>query len=384
MAVKLEARSGGLPPLAWYGGSWAYSDPKDPPPPELPEPREERARRSAKFSGEQFGPELPPGQGNGILLGRFMPPHQGHQYLVDFASAFCSELTLFIRVAAEDPIPGDLRASWLRELFPSARVVSIADDRSLPDGRDSSLSEHWARVVREQASGADYLFTSEEYGADFAARIGATHIPFDPQRTVAPVSGSSIRRDPMAHWPYLPAPVRAYYVRRVCLIGPECSGKTTLARQLAERYGTTAAPEYARLLTTERGADWSPGETQVIARGQIAVEAAMARRANRLLICDTDVLAVMLWCERLFGMSPQWLAEEVGRTSKDLYLLTEPDFPYSGAPAFNEPDARQAFAGRCAEELEKRGLPFVRVRGSADQRLAQAVEAVDRLVLRKA
>src|SRR5438270_12645647 len=77
----------GRVPLAWWGGSYIYEDPTPAPPAPPPDPRQARALRRASTEKSALGPEESPRQGRGLVLGRFMPPHLGHQYLVDFARA---------------------------------------------------------------------------------------------------------------------------------------------------------------------------------------------------------------------------------------------------------------------------------------------------------
>jgi HTH-type transcriptional regulator, transcriptional repressor of NAD biosynthesis genes len=363
------------PPLAWYGVSWAYSDPDPEPEPPPASPGEGRADLRPGFDREAFGAERRPGRGQGVIFGRFLPPHRGHQYLVDFARGFTPDLSLFLRVSEADPISGEVRQGWLRELFPGVAVVPVPDEDPSADGP----REDWAALVRQRVGRPDYLFASEAYGPDLAERLGAAYIPVDPERRVVPVSGAQVRADPWSHWDDLPPCVRPHYLRRVSLIGPESTGKSTLARQLAEHYGTVAAEEYARVFSGAWGSDWVPEDTQAIALGQLAAEDALARRANRLLFCDTDLLQVRLWSERLFGMSPDWIREEAARRSPDLTLVMEPDVPFVGPPGRDRPEERRAFLDRCLSELASLGRPFVRITGAWPERLARALAAVDGL-----
>src|SRR5262249_28115376 len=94
----------------------------------------------------------------------------------------------------------------------------------------------------------DLVFASESYGARLAEILGARFVPVDLARSAVPISGTLIRSDPFKHWRFLPPCVRAHYALRVCVFGPKSTGKSTLARTLAERYETEWVPEYARTL----------------------------------------------------------------------------------------------------------------------------------------
>lgn len=374
------------PPLAWYGSSFAYYDEPDPAaqpvdPAEIA--RAERERRRAEFTPAQFGPEPGTAPSVGVVLGRFLPVHAGHQFLIEFARTFTPDLAVFVRVSASDPIPFALREAWLADLFPQVRVIAIEDAGDFPPepGRRAQdiFAQRWADTIRGRLQ-PKYLFASEPYGPGLAGRLHARYVPVDPERRVVPISGTRLRAEPWAHWEFLPPCVRASYVRRVCVIGPESSGKTTLSRRLADHYRTTYVTEFARGILTSEGRDWLPSDTTTIAKAQQVGEAMMARRANRVLFCDTNLFAVGLWSERLFGQPPDWVRDANRSDPTDLYLLTAPDLPYVGSATYDEPQERLAFHSRCVGELTRLGRRFVHISGAADDRFAQAVDAVDALL----
>lgn len=382
MSARPETEPRPFEYLAWYGGGWAYDDYEDPPPAE-PAPPVETPTPPSLYTLESFGAEQRPGQGKGVVLGRFLPPHRGHQFLVEFARSFVEELGIFVRVAPDDPIPGEVRVAWLRELFRRTRIVAVEDGRALPHGNDAELSRFWKEQILQHFGQPDFLFGSEPHGSSFAGELGAAYVPVDPDRETVPISGTAIREHPLAHWEYLPPCVRPHYVRRVCIIGPESTGKTTLAAKLARRFETVAVAEYARTFTRQRGRAWQVEDTQTIARGQLAAQQALARQANRVLICDTDLLSVQLWSERRFGVAPEWVREQAGQNLADLYLLMEDDLPYKGEPEFDHPEQRQAFFQRCREELAARNVERVLLRGKPGRRTADAVAVVAALIERK-
>jgi NadR type nicotinamide-nucleotide adenylyltransferase len=358
------------PPLAWYGGSFAYYDDEPEPPTDAERDAaadRARERRTAGFTPEQFGPAPGGGQRAGVVLGRFLPVHDGHRYLIEFAQAFAGRVHVFVRVQGDDPIPWEVRRDWLAELFPGVSVTAIEDGPRIDESR-------WSELVLAEVK-PDYVFAGEGWGPGLARRLGAQYVSVD--REHVPVTGTQVRADPWAHERYLPPPVRAWYTRRVCLIGAESTGKTTLARRLAEHFGTTWAPE--RLRSHAVSAD-EPADVALVAFGQRAAQDALARRASRVLLCDTDQLSVRLWCERLFGIAPQWLVEAAGRPTADLHLLTAPDVPFNGPDERNRPAERRAFHDACERELTRLGWPFVILDGSYEERFARAVAAVDELL----
>ncbi|HET7609759.1 MAG TPA: AAA family ATPase, partial [Gammaproteobacteria bacterium] len=268
--------------------------------------------------------------GRGLVLGKFYPPHAGHSYLISSARAKCERLTVMVLAAHVESIPLEERRAWLAELHPDCEIVAGYDDVPM-DIEDADI---WARhmeaieaLLDEQA---DAVFTSEPYGDELARRLGAVHVSVDPARTAVPCSGTAVRADPARYWWALAPPVRAWFARRVVVVGAESTGTTTLAAALAHHYSTLWVPEAGRDWSASRpgglSARWRSEEFDEIARRQAASEDEAARKLPRpLLFCDTDALATAVWHERYMGRrSPNVEAFAAARVP-DLYLLTLDD-----------------------------------------------------------
>jgi HTH-type transcriptional regulator, transcriptional repressor of NAD biosynthesis genes len=368
------------PPLAWYGSSFAYYEPDPPPTPTVDELNaaadEARARRRETFTPEQFRPRPGGGDTTGVVLGRFLPVHEGHRYLIEYARAYAGRVWVFVRVRADDPIPWPVRRDWLTDLFPDVPLVAI-EDGAEPGETWQQISRRWTDRIRAHVS-PDYLFAGADWVSPVAHLLEAQYVPVD--RSAIPVSGTRVRADPWAWERYLPPSVRAWYLRRVCLIGPECTGKSTLAERLARHYGTVHVPEFARTWFGGPRFDWVPEIVSRIAHGQRTAQTVLARHATRTLFCDTDLLTVRLWSERLFGAAPDWVTAASEADDIDLYLLTAPDLPFTGSGELDRPAERAEFHARCERELIRLGRRYVPVAGDHEQRFASAVEAVDALL----
>jgi len=316
----------------------------------------------------------------GMLLGKFLPPHEGHVYIGNFARHFVRDLTIVVGTLRKEPIPGRLRFEWMRRLFPDVNVVHLAEELPQDPAEHPDFWRLWRESLERVLPGPpDVVFASESYGERLAEELGGRFVPVNPDRGIHPVSGTAVRADPWAHWHLIPPPVRAYYAKRICVFGPESTGKSTLARRLAVRFRTVAVPEYARTLLEWRHGRLDEADLPDIARGQAASEDALAPLANRVLVTDTDPLATVVWSEALFGRIDRAVEALAESRAADLYLLMDVDVPWVADPVRYLPDDRRDFLDRCERALLARGRRFVRIGGSWDDRFATAVRAVESL-----
>ena len=314
---------------------------------------------------------------HGLILGKFLPPHAGHLYMIDFARHYADRLTVVVGSLPDEPIPGELRWRWMQELVPQARVVHLTDENPQYPHEHPDFWDIWRHSLQTLVGEpVDLLFASEEYGQRLAQELGASFLPTPGARGLFPVSGTAIRQAPLLHWEWIPAPVRAYYARRICLFGPESCGKSTLAQRLAEHYRTLWVPEYARSWLEPRQGRVVPPDMLVVAQAQAAAEDAMARQANRWLFCDTDPLTTQLWSQELFGDCPEEVRRWARGRNYALTLLLSPDVPWVSDPVRYRPQERERFARQCRELLEREGRPYVELSGSWEERWQQALAAL--------
>ena len=135
---------------------------------------------------------------HGMVLGKFMPPHLGHVYLIDFARHYADELTVVVETEPDQPIPGDLRFQWVREMFPDVTVVHLTDCNPQEPSEHPDFWNIWHdSLMRILPRRPDFVFASENYGTMLAETLGARFIPVDVARDSVPVSGTAIRESPL-------------------------------------------------------------------------------------------------------------------------------------------------------------------------------------------
>lgn len=317
----------------------------------------------------------------GMVLGKFMPPHLGHLYLTEMASAYVDTLYVVVEHIEGEPIPSSLRYAWMKELLPRAVVLHLTTPHPQDPNERSDFWDLWrTSLLALLPTKPDFVFASEAYGARLAEELHATFVPVDPARSVMPISGTEVRRSPIANFRFLPPPVRAYYAKRVCVFGPESTGKSTLTEALANHYGTVFVPEYARTHITANEGRVTLEDMLPIARGQLASERALARRCDRVLFSDTDVLATTIWSEVLFNHIDSELASLAQSQHFDLTLLLDVDVPWVEDVVRYLPHERASFFTRCEEALTAQGRHTVVVQGTWDERFRTATRAVDALL----
>lgn len=317
--------------------------------------------------------------GLGLVIGKFLPPHRGHKLLIDTALAQSERVVVIVCAKPSDYAPGELRGAWLREIHPEANVMVIDD---CYDENDSHI---WAsNTLGWLGRAPDAVFTSEEYGERYAALMGSRHVPVDPPRLRVPVSGTAVRRDAFANWDYLEAPVRGWLARRVCVLGAESTGTTSLARALAERFETAWVEEYGREYSWRKQSageeTWETSEFVHIAEEQARREDEAARRANRVLFCDTNAFATVLWHRRYMGNHSAEVEAIANAGRCDLYLLTGDEIPFVQDGLRDGEHLRHAMHGWFEAALRVQTVPWRLLRGSPETRLREAARLVEELL----
>lgn len=164
--------------------------------------------------------------------------------------------------------------------------------------------------------------------------------------------------------------------RIVCVTGTECTGKSTLARTLAERLGGTLVTEVARDYLAGR-AGYNRGDVLAIARAQVAAEQAALASAEGPVIADTDLSVIQVWWEEKYGALDPWLADALAARAPRRYLLTRPDIPWEPDPLRESPHDRERLHRRYLEVLTAAPFPFTEIGGLGAMRLEAALAALD-------
>jgi HTH-type transcriptional repressor of NAD biosynthesis genes len=155
-------------------------------------------------------------------------------------------------------------------------------------------------------------------------------------------------------------------VKKICIYGPESTGKTTLAIRLAEKFDTVSVPEVAREMLIKNDFDVS----QIIAIGKAQTERVieMMPRAKKFLFCDTDLITTQIYAKHYLGIVPEILCELEKMIVYDHYFFLDIDVPWVADGLRDLGDKREEMREIFLRELDKRKVPYTRVQGTFAER----------------
>jgi len=166
----------------------------------------------------------------------------------------------------------------------------------------------------------------------------------------------------------------------VVVTGSECTGKTTLARQLSEHFSVEFVPEFVRRFAETMGGRLQFTDHGPIARGQIALEDEFAVRASGLLIHDTDLLSTAVYCQHYFGRCPEWIAAAAADRRPDLYLLCDLDVAWVPDALRDRGDRREEMHSLFVSAVANSGAQWELLRGDETSRFEKARQLIDSML----
>lgn len=165
-------------------------------------------------------------------------------------------------------------------------------------------------------------------------------------------------------------------VRRIAIVGPECTGKTDLARFLANHYQTQWVPEFAREYLEQLNRAYTQEDLVAIAKGQLELEDKLAEQAKDFLFCDTNLIVIKIWSEFKYSSCDPEILTLLRERKYDLHILTDVDLPWEDDPLREHPHKRQELFELYEAELKNNNINFVRIQGDYTTRRALALNAV--------
>jgi HTH-type transcriptional repressor of NAD biosynthesis genes len=250
----------------------------------------------------------------GVVIGKFYPLHKGHQFLIQTAIKNSERLYIIICTKESEKPNPSIRLKWLKELYNHPKII-IKEIVDIYDPEDSELwakltketigcySELWAKLTKETIGCyPDAVFTSENYGYEYARYLKCVHELVDLERINISISGTLIRSNPFKYWNYLDPVVREFYTIKFVFCGAESTGKTTLSSEIAKELNLAWVLEYGREYCKKiKNENWTIEDFKNIANKQNEIENKAAQN-NQVIICDTDSNTTKVWSERYINI----------------------------------------------------------------------------------
>ncbi|MCB0211483.1 MAG: AAA family ATPase [Anaerolineae bacterium] len=311
----------------------------------------------------------------GLTLGKFAPLHQGHQHLIETALAEMDELLVIIYDSPEvTHVPLNVRANWIRTLYPQAEVIEAWDGPTEVGASSQIKKKHEDYILnRLKVRGITHFYSSEFYGEHMSIALNAVNRMVDYNREIVPTSGTAIRQNAFALRHYLHPTVYRDLVTNIAFLGAPSTGKTTLAAQLAQEYNTVWMPEYGREYWEKHHIERRLSLAQLveIAEGHLEREEALLYQANRYLFTDTNAITTYMFSLDYHGTALPRLIDLANQAMSryDLVFLCDADIPYDDTWDRSGDTNRQTFQKQIVSDLVVRKVPFFLVQGDLHTRI---------------
>lgn len=318
----------------------------------------------------------------GLTLGKFAPLHKGHQYLIETALQEVDRLIILIYdVPKVTPVPLQVRAQWIRRLYPETEVIEVSGGPEEVGYTPEIMRAH-EKFILGILKGRiiTHFYSSERYGDHMSQALGAIKRTIDVNRENVPISATKIRQDYFSSREFLSPVVYNDHIANVVFLGAPSTGKTTIAEVLSKRFATAWMPEYGREYWEKHqvGRRLSPSQLVEIAEGHVAREEKLLFESNRFLFTDTNAITTYLFALHYHGSSPARVRELAShcRERYDLVFLCDIDIPYENTWDRSGEVNRQEFQQRTVSELKSRDIPYHLLSGDLSQRIAHVTDVV--------
>lgn len=331
----------------------------------------------------------------GFLTGKFAPLHTGHIYFISKAATMVDKLYVVLSYDGkrfkDDPrLSLKNRLLWLKTTFkdlPHIKIVYVDETNCspYPDGW-----HEWSMLVKRaiphRIGDITKIFSSEpEYTEGFNKYWPeAEHVVVDAERKEVNISATEIRANPFKFWSYMPSIVRQHYVKKVCIIGTESCGKTTLTKYLSKIYQTSWVEEYGRKFCEQ---DMCMDESllqyddyALIAARRYEDELQATKTANKILFADTNAFITNFYC-RLYEGSFHPMVDEYEALEKyDLTLVLASDVEWvaDGLRINKERSKTDDLLAKMLSMSRSENLgKLMHISGTYSERLEKAIKIID-------
>lgn len=323
---------------------------------------------------------------NCLVIGKFMPPHKGHEYMIRFAKEYATNVHVVVDCVKGQPMEPILRKQWLEEEIKDIKVSALKSFMPQDPSETPEFWPIWKNALLEALGGIkpDVVVASMDYGHKLAEVLECDFVPADIARESFPVSATMIRANVYENWEFLLDSAKPYYIKKLCLVGPESTGKSTLAKALSQELKTIYVPEYAKAIIEKQNGEFHPANVESFVTAQINTEKALAKFTNKIMICDSCAITTQIYAELCFDEDFTWIDEVIKANKYDHFLLFSPDVPFvddAHRKTFDNPeDMRAKMFDIFKTRLEYFGFPYTVISGDFETRKEKALGICQSLI----
>jgi HTH-type transcriptional repressor of NAD biosynthesis genes len=339
----------------------------------------------------------------GLTLGKFLPFHKGHEFLIKAAMANCDYLIVLVGVDENDPYSFDVRKRWIRQCVSNfdyhkrGDVVIVEQeefDKSVQKDENGTITDesYWTkwlddtnRILNDFSVYPSHVFTSDLYGERIAKELNCVWVPVDPDRETVPISATDIRNNFEMNFNMLPSYVRHDLSKVVAVVGPESTGKSTLVKRLGNDLTAWPVPEYGRFLAVNRKNELDYTDFRIIQRTQkMMIDSARSNELCPIVVTDTEALVTALYADIWHPNEDNSALYEFAKNQQiDKYILLAPTVPWvqDGFRISDDETKRWNFYHSVMSQLEAWQKPFEVISSSDfDEREEQARKIIKDMI----
>lgn len=330
----------------------------------------------------------------GMYGGSFNPLHLGHINDIVMAANQCDKLYVVVSVS-NDPkeINHKERVTWIKNITQDMENVEVFEIFSSNTDKDDYDWQRGAEdIKRHIGKQIDIVFAGDDYkGKNIWEQLYKESKIVYFNREDIPISSTMIRKNPYQYFNYLPTCVQKFYTKKVCVIGTESCGKSTLVRNLAKVYKTSYVEEAGRTICNEAGGidNMQKYHYFQILFEHKKLEKEALKTANKVLFIDTDALITLYYYQLGFpehkkeDITFETLATTISSLNQyDLYLFLEPDVQWvqDGTRTYGDESIRIQNNQKLKELLHKNGIAYQTITGTYQKRYLKAKKIVNNLL----
>lgn len=318
----------------------------------------------------------------GLFLGKFSILHKGHQYVIDTALSEVDELLVLIYDSpSATNIPLNVRANWIRTLYPSVKVIegwNAPEDAGYTDEVKRIQDAYILSMLKGQ--NITHFYSSEPYGEHVSAALNCENRTVDIKRDVVRIAASKIQENPFEHRQFVDPVVYRDLITNVVFVGAPSTGKSTITEAMAKEFGTEFMHEYGREYWDEHQSErrLTPEQLVEIAEGHLEREDKCLENANQYLFTDTNAITTYMFAMDYHGSVAPRL-EELARYAEkryDIVFLCGDEIPYDDTWDRSGDVHRKEFHKRIIADLTGRKIPYIELCGAVQERVQKVKEVL--------